>query len=209
MPSPIRLIRRWTRKKPTAGASTPTIAPDANASRMKSASRMDMGRVVPGGREGARLSVEDNLAANEDEALDETLDGAELVRDEEDRHAELAVKLVEQGGEGLLRADVDACSWLVEDEELGLSGERLGDEGALLLTAREARDHRVRLFSEPDPLDRSVDRGAIRAAEAADETVSRHPARHHGLANRDRRLDSDLRALREISEPGAIVRGVD
>ena len=32
---------------PTAGASTPTIAPVAKASRMNSESRMDMRRVVP------------------------------------------------------------------------------------------------------------------------------------------------------------------
>src|SRR2546423_14063738 len=84
IPSPIRLIRRWTRKNPTAGASTPTIAPVAKARRMKSASKMDMRRVVPRGRERARVAVEDDLAAHQHEPLDEALDGAELVGDEQD-----------------------------------------------------------------------------------------------------------------------------
>src|SRR6187200_3395062 len=88
IPSPMRLICRWTRKNPTAGASTPTTAPVANAIRMKSASRMNMGRVVPVGRELGGRAVEDDPATDEDHALDEALDRPELVRDVEDRDAE-------------------------------------------------------------------------------------------------------------------------
>src|SRR4029078_9586703 len=73
IPSPIRLICRWTRKNPTAGASTPTTAPVAKAMRMKSASKMKMGRVVPvGGKLGGR-AVEDDPAADEYHSLDEAL----------------------------------------------------------------------------------------------------------------------------------------
>ena len=56
IPSPIRLSCRWTRKKPTAGASRPTIAPAAKASRMNSSSSMRRGcrRVVPDAGEVAR-----------------------------------------------------------------------------------------------------------------------------------------------------------
>src|SRR6266540_1526760 len=140
MPSPIRLIRRWTRKNPTAGASTPTTAPVANASRMKSASKMDMGGVVPRSGEACRVAVEDDLAAHEHEPLDEALDGAELVRDEQDRHCEVAVELCEQLRERLLRVDVDACCRLVEHEEVGLGGERLGDQRTLLLPAGKPRE---------------------------------------------------------------------
>src|SRR5215218_5445544 len=141
MPSPIRLIRRWTRKNPTAGASTPTTAPVANASRMKSASKMDMRRVVPRSREARRVAVEDDLAAHEHEPLDEALDGAELVRDEQDRHREVAVELCEQFRERLLRVDVDACGRLVEHEQVRLGGERLGDQRTLLLAAGEPREN--------------------------------------------------------------------
>ena len=84
MPSPIRLSCRWTRKKPTAGASRPTIAPAANASRMNSRSSMGVGGVVPDAREVLRRAVEDDAAADEHEPLDEALDRSELVRDVED-----------------------------------------------------------------------------------------------------------------------------
>src|SRR5687767_9992399 len=117
MPSPTRLIPRWTRKKPTAGASTPTIAPAAKASRMKSASRMDMRRVVPLARQVRRRAVEHDAPAHEHQALDELLDGPELVRDEEDGRVELRVQLGEQHRERLLRVDVDAGRRLVEHEQ--------------------------------------------------------------------------------------------
>src|SRR3954454_13603064 len=79
IPSPIRLICLWTRKKPTVGASTPTIAPAANASRMNSRSSMRVRRVVPDARQPGRRSVEDDPLAPQHEPLDEALDGAELV----------------------------------------------------------------------------------------------------------------------------------
>src|SRR5436190_17667373 len=96
MPSPIRLSSRCTRKKPTVGASTPTIAPAANASRMNSRSSMHVRGVVPDAGERRRRAVEDDPLAHEHEPLDDVLDRAELVRDVEDRDGELAVQPLEQ-----------------------------------------------------------------------------------------------------------------
>src|SRR5215211_7168314 len=96
IPSPIRLMRRCTRKKPTAGARSPTTAPAAKARRMKSASRMDMRRVMPGIRELGRRPVVEDLPAHEHEPLDEGLDGAELMGDVDDRHPQLPVQLAEE-----------------------------------------------------------------------------------------------------------------
>src|SRR5215211_3715218 len=90
IPSPIRLMRRCTRKKPTAGARRPTIAPAANARRMNSLPSMRVRRVVPNGRQLRRAAVEDDGAAHEHHALDVALDRPELVRDVDDRDAELA-----------------------------------------------------------------------------------------------------------------------
>src|SRR5919204_3804350 len=104
----MRLSRRWTRKKPTAGARSPTTMPAPNASRMNSRSSMDVGGVVPDTGQVSWGPVEDDLLAHEHDPLDEVLDGAELVRDVQDRHAELAVQPLEQRSERLLRLDVDA-----------------------------------------------------------------------------------------------------
>src|SRR4029079_17322735 len=153
IPSPIRLICRWTRKNPTAGASTPTTAPVANAIRMNSASRMNMGRVVPVGGELGGRAVEDDAAADEDDALDESLHGAEFVRDVEDGDAESLVQLAEERAEGLLRVDVDTGGRLVEDEEVRLAGKRLRDERALLLATREPLNRRRRPILEADTRD--------------------------------------------------------
>src|SRR5215207_4925403 len=80
IPSPIRLSRRWTRKKPTAGARTPMTAPVASASRMNSSSSMRVRGVVPDARQLRRAAVEHDRPADEHESLDEALDRSELVR---------------------------------------------------------------------------------------------------------------------------------
>ncbi len=79
MPSPISDCRRCTRKNPTAGASTPTIAPAASARRMNSLSNMHVCRVVPQAGQVAGPSVEHDRPPHEDQALDVVLDRAELV----------------------------------------------------------------------------------------------------------------------------------
>src|SRR6188474_2835560 len=89
IPSPTSDWRRWTRKNPTAGASTPTIAPAARARRMNSLSSMDVPGVVPDAREVVRRAVEDDAAADEHDPLHVLLHRAELVRDVDDRDAEL------------------------------------------------------------------------------------------------------------------------
>jgi hypothetical protein len=77
---------------------------------------MDMGRVVPLAGQSRRRAVEDDAPAHEHEALDELLDRAELVRDEEDGRVELGVQLGEKHRERLLRVDVDAGRRLVQHE---------------------------------------------------------------------------------------------
>src|SRR3954471_19290813 len=134
---------RWTRKKPTPGASRPTMAPAANAYRMKSTSRMDMGGVVPVAREGRGGTVEEDAAAHEHETFHESLDGAELVRDVENRRAELDVELLEQLREGVLGPHVHPGCRLVQDEQIGLAGKRLCDVRPLALSAGEPVDRGV------------------------------------------------------------------
>src|SRR5919199_498291 len=148
-------------------------------------SRMDMGGVVPAARERARLPVEDDPAADEHEPLDVGLDRAELVRDVEDGDVELAPQLVEQDGDRLLRVDVDADRRLVEHEQLRLGGERLGDERALLLAARERPERPPRLLDEADALDRALDGGPVAGAERPEDSAPRR------AAGRDQLLDAD------------------
>src|ERR687898_861090 len=94
--------------------STQTIAPVANASRMKSDSNMNVGGVVPDARELFRRPVEDDAPAHEDDALHEALDGSELVGDVENRDVKLSVEVVEQDGKRLLGSHVHSRSGLVE-----------------------------------------------------------------------------------------------
>src|SRR4029453_11487712 len=100
IPSPIRLMRRWTRKKPTAGAIRPITMPAAKARRMNSSSNMGVRGVGPELGQGGRMTVEDDRLPDEHETLDVTLDGAELVGDVQDRDLQPSMQTVEQLGEG-------------------------------------------------------------------------------------------------------------
>src|SRR6266508_642597 len=208
MPSPIRLIRRWTRKNPTAGASIPTTAPVANASRMKSVSKMDMGRVVPGGRKLGGVAVEDDAAADEHQPLDEALDGSELVRDEKDRHGEIAMKSFEQRRERFLRVGVDTGSRFVEHEQIGLGREGLRDEGALLLATGEPCDDGVRVSGKADAGDRLVDRRAVAGSKSAENAEARNSTDGGNLSNGDRRVDHQLGPLWKIGDARATTNAI-
>jgi hypothetical protein len=106
----------------------------------------------------------------------------------------------EKRGERLLRLGVDARRRLVEDEERGLAGECLGDEGALLHPAGERPNRAVREGCEADAVDRLRDERAVFAAEPADQPARCKPARRDDLADRRGRVAADLRSLREVAE---------
>src|SRR3954464_2795364 len=198
-PSPTRLRRRWTRKKPTAGARRPTTMPERDASRKNLRSSMRVGGVVPDTGQGGRRAVEHDLSANEHDAFHELLDGAELVRDVQDRHRELAAKPLEKCCDRFLRFHVDTGRGLVKDEELGFARERLRDEGPLLLAAGEGRETPICLRSQPHPLDCGPHRLAIGTAERSDQACAGGPPCRDELAHGQRRVDSRLRPLWEVA----------
>ena len=79
---------------------------------------------------------------------------AEIMGDEQHRHAELGLQLLQQLQDLRLHSDVERGGRLVGDEEIGAAGERHRDHHALALPARElvriraefsSRDRRRRL----------------------------------------------------------------
>ena len=91
------------------------------------------------------------------------------MRDVEDGHAELVPEVLEQRGDCILRFDVDAGGRLVQDEQLRLRSECLGDEGTLLLAAGERRQPPVRLGREADSVDRLAHRLTVGAGKWAEQ----------------------------------------
>ena len=85
-----------------------------------------------------------------------------------DQHDGRAARL--QGAEGvgqhLLVVQVDAGGRLVEEEQLGVAGERAGDEHPLLLAAGEGADAVAGAVGEADEGDGVVDGLAVGGASA-------------------------------------------
>src|ERR671931_171965 len=197
MPSPIRLICRWTRKKPTTGASSPTIAPAAKAS------RMNLRGVVPHAGQGRRRPVEDDSLADEHQPFDDLLDRAELVRDVEDGDTELAVEVCEQLRERFLRLHVDTGGGFVQREQLRAGDDRLRDESTLLLAAGEPCQRPPRKRREPESGDPLVDRVPVVRVDPA-EGMKRGATRSDDLPDRRRSLDAELGALGEVPQSRAV-----
>ncbi len=150
----------------------------------------------PGAR---RCTVEDDRSPDEDDPLDEALDGPELVGDVDDRHAEIRVQLIEQRGQGLLRLRIDTCGRLVQNEERRAARKGLRNEGTLLHAAGERPDGNICLSRQTDALDRLGDELAITPAHRP-EQAARQPTGGDDLAYRRRSVTAELGALREVPE---------
>ena len=132
------------------------------------------------------------------------LDRAELVRDVEDGDAELAVEAREQRGERLLGVGVDAGGRLVEDQQPRLGRDRLGDEGPLLLAARTAsRSARRPVRSSPTRAIAAATASRSSARERPEQAPPGDAAGGDDLADRGRRLDTQLRPLGQVGDEPA------
>ena len=161
---------------------------------------MDVRRVVPEARKLAWRPVEHDPPADEDNAFHEALDGPELMRNVEDRHAEITVETVEQSCKCLLGLYVDPRRRLVQDEQLRLRCERLGDECALLLPAGETHEWPLGDAGESDARNRFVDELAVASRKTPQKSRARQAPGDHDLANSGRRVEPKLRSLSEIAE---------
>ena len=162
-----------------------------------------VGRVVPHAGEPARRPVVDDAAADEHDPVDDVLDGAELVGDVEDRDAEIRAQRLEQEAERLLRRGVDARRRLVEREQRGLGGERLGDQRPLLHPAGERPQRRIRPILEPDGLDRARDGIAVGAPQRPPDARRGEPPGGDDLPHRHRRLAEEPRPLWQVADAAA------
>ena len=84
-----------------------------------------------------RAFLDDLAALHDVDALGHLAHDAEVVRDEQHRHAHLALQLPQQLEDLRLDGDVERRRRLVGDQQVGLVGERHGDHDALALAARE------------------------------------------------------------------------
>ena len=116
------------------------------------------------------------------------------------------MELLEQGGERLLRVDVDSGGRLVEHEQPGSDGERLGDEGPLLLPAGQRRKRCVGLVRRARRA-RSPrrHRAIVGAPPAPQDAGAWETPRRDQLADGNRSVDRGLGPLGQVADPRAAV----
>ena len=109
----------------------------------KQRSRVRMTRI---GEHARRLASLDDLSVlHHDHVVGDAPDNVEVVGDEQHRHAELGLEILEQLKDLRLHGDVERRRRLVGDQEIGPIGERHRDHHPLALPAGEL----VRIGAEP------------------------------------------------------------
>ncbi len=84
-----------------------------------------------------RTLLDDLAFLHHADSVGEPSHDAEVVGDEQHRHAEPLLQVLEQRKDLRLHGDVERGGGLVGDQEIGLVGERHGDHHALALAAGE------------------------------------------------------------------------
>ena len=106
--------------------------------------------------------------------------------------------------EHLLAGGVHAGGRLVHDEDVGLGGERAGDEHAPLLAAGERADVGAGLVLEADELEGLRDDGPVVAVLPPEPALVRQPADRHDLLHRGAHRGREGVPLRHVAEPGVL-----
>jgi hypothetical protein len=138
-------------------------------------------------------------AVDQHGAVAEAWHAAQIVRRDE-HDAALVAQRPEQRDDRLLGAHVDAGERLVEQDDLALLGQRAGEEDALLLAAGKLADLALAVVGHADPLQRSVDRGAVGGLRHAHQVHVAVAAHHDDVLDEDREIPVDLLGLRHVGD---------
>ena len=106
--------------------------------------------------------VSDPTVRHQHHAVDQRFERAEFVRDEHDGDAAFRQR-TKAARQRLLIGQIDTGGGLVEQQYVWLACQRAGDQGALLLTAREVGDRLVLPGCQSDDLEGSPYGGAVGA----------------------------------------------
>ena len=142
----------------------------------------------------------DDPAVDERRLVEVVGSAGQIVGRRDDRPAGLRLRF-EDAHQVLLGRHVHPRDRFVEQVQVRLRRERLGEEDPAALPARQGTDLAVSLVGHPDGLERRIDRLAILAAHRAAQPDQRHPAHHHDVADGDRERPVDELRLRDVGDP--------
>ena len=115
----------------------------------------------------------------------------------------------EDAGERVLAGGVHAGGRLVHDQQLGLGGERPGDEHPALLAAGERGDRVLQPVGEADGRHGVGDGAAVGGAQPAEQAEPGQPADGDDLAHGRRHGAADRVPLRDVADAAALAQPAD
>jgi hypothetical protein len=107
----------------------------------------------------------------------------------------------------LLRARVDAGHGLVEEVEVGLRGERAGEEDTAPLAARQPPDLRIDVAGHPDLRERVPNGPVVVGPGAGKQSEAGVPAHHGHVAHSDGEIPVDQLGLRDVRDTTRLLTG--
>ena len=143
----------------------------------------------------------DAALVDDGHALTDLLDDAHLVRDDDDRHAERLVDLLEQTEDRLRGVRVEGAGGLVAQEVFRPRRQGAGDGHALLLTAGELRGIGLRAVGQSDELEQLLGaRLRLVALDARDLEREADVAQHRALLEQVEALEDHADVLPRLEQ---------
>jgi hypothetical protein len=133
-------------------------------------------------------------------------DRADVVGDDDHGHA--LGELLEQLPDPEADALVEARRRLVEEQELGLEGQRPCDQHALELSAGERADRPVGELPHLDRRQGALGGFAVGGGEGAADAAASEPSHPHHVAHADREVEVEAHALGHVADPAARLLGL-
>ena len=126
---------------------------------------------------------------------------------DDDQREALGDQTGEHLDEPVLVGNVDTCSRLVHDEDIGFAGESAGDEHPALLPARQSADIDRGAVGEPDQFQRATHLRPVGAGREPEPGLSGQPPRRHDLRDGDGHRRGEGMPLGHVAQARIVAEG--
>jgi hypothetical protein len=152
------------------------------------------------------LGVVVQLPIDASDLANDRCPGGEIVGDDHDRDG--PSEIVESGDEYVAVAGIHGRQGLVEEENLGFSGECPSDEYPLHLTSRQVSDRSKPNFGQAKAFEESIDHCDIAGTAPTLESLEAEAPHPHDILDSQRKVGVEVCELRDVPHRSGTTAGV-